>query len=190
MERFLMAQHYTLKNNLLLSLCEATSDDAERILAFMEQTSGESDNITRGPGDLDISVEWERTFLQQCADAPNSLYILAEISGELVGMLSFGAGKRPRIRHVGDFGTTVLRKYWGLGVGGHLLAYLINWARVGGIVRKINLHVRTDNLSAIHLYEKYGFMREGRTTRDMYIRGKFVDCYLMGLEIDPPVLEI
>ncbi|MGH2478099.1 MAG: GNAT family N-acetyltransferase [Ktedonobacteraceae bacterium] len=185
-----MAQHSTLKNNLTLTLREAGSRDAETILALMEQASGESENITSGPGDLDISVEWERNYLQECTDSPTGLYLLAEIAGELVGILSFGAGKRPRIRHVGDFGITVLRKYWGLGVGGHMLAYLIDWARAGGIVRKINLRVRTDNLSAIRLYEKYSFVREGCTTRDMYIRGEFVDCYLMGLEIDPPVAEM
>lgn len=184
-----MAQPYTLKNNLQLTLREAEPRDAEKILAFMEQTSGESENITRGPGDLDISVEWERNYLQECANSPTSLYLLAEIAGDLAGILSFGTGKRPRILHVGDFGITVLRKYWGLGIGGHMVAYLIDWARTGEIVRKINLRVRTDNLPAIRLYEKYGFVREGCTTRDMAIRGEFVDCYLMGLKIDPPVIE-
>ncbi|MEO7021298.1 MAG: GNAT family N-acetyltransferase [Ktedonobacteraceae bacterium] len=184
-----MTQHYTLKNNLTLTLREATPDDAEHILGHMEQTSGESENLTRGPGDLDITIEEERDFLQACADSPTGLYLLAEIAGELAGILSFQTGKRPRVCHVGEFGITVLRKYWGLSIGGYMLAYLIDWAKVGGIVRKINLLVRTDNLPAIHLYEKYGFVREGCSTRDMYIGGQFVDCYLMGLEIDPSVAE-
>jgi RimJ/RimL family protein N-acetyltransferase len=37
-----------------------------------------------------------------------------------------------------------------------------------------------------HLYERYGFVREGLVTRDMLIRGEFVDNYTMGLQIDPP----
>ena len=80
---------------------------------------------------------------------------------------------------------SVLRKYWNLGIGGRMLAYLIEWARQTHVIRKINLRVRVDNLSAIHLYEKYGFVREGRRTREFYLYGQFVDVFLMGLPLDP-----
>ncbi|MBO0797135.1 MAG: GNAT family N-acetyltransferase, partial [Ktedonobacteraceae bacterium] len=93
---------------------------------------------------------------------------------------------RPRTRHAGEFGISVLRKYWNLGIGGRMLTYLIDWARQSGIIRKINLRVRVDNLPAIHLYEKHGFVREGHITREFYLHGQFVDSYVMGLEIDPP----
>lgn len=185
-----MTQQSTLKNQQVLTLREAEPRDAENILVFIEQISGESENITFGPGEFAMTVEQEREFLQSCADSPTSIYLLAEVNGEIAGSLNFNAGKRPRVQHMGTFGITVLRKYWGLGLGGHLLAYLIDWARAGEIVRKINLLVRTDNLPAIHLYETYGFVREGRSTRDMFIRGEFVDCYMMGLEIDPSEAEV
>ena len=65
-----------------------------------------------------------------------------------------------------------------------MLAYLLVWARHTHIIRKINLRMRVDNLSAIHLYEKYGFVREGRRTREFYLHGQFVDVFLMGLQLD------
>ena len=37
-----------------------------------------------------------------------------------------------------------------------------------------------------HLYEKYGFVQEGRITREFYLHGQFVDVYMMGLQLDPP----
>lgn len=180
---------YLLKNNQLLTLREAEPRDAANLLEYVEQIAGESDNITRGPGEFTMTVEQESDFLQASAASPTSLYLLAEIDGELAGTLGFQAGNRPRMRHVGEFGTSVLKKYWNLGIGSRLLGYLVEWARATNVIRKIDLLVRTDNLPAIHLYEKFGFVREGCLTRHLYIRGEFVDCYAMGLQIDPSEAE-
>ena len=181
-----VAQHTSLKNNLWLTLRRAEPKDAEKVLAFLNQVAGESENITFGPGEFELSVEEERAFLQQSAQSPNSLYVIAEIAGEIAGTLSFSAGKRPRLQHAGELGMTVLRRYWNLGIGSRMLAYLIDWARVTTTIRKINLRVRVDNLPAIHLYEKYGFVQEGRLTRELYLHGQFVDAYMMGLQLGPP----
>lgn len=181
-----MTQHVKLKNSLQLTLRRAVPDDAERLLVYLNQVAGESENVSFGPGEFGLSVEEERAVLKQVAETPTSLYLVAEIAGEIVGTLTFSAGKRPRIRHVGEFGTSVLRKYWNRGIGGYMLAYLIDWARQTGTIRKINLRVRVDNLPAIHLYEKYGFVHEGRVTREFYLHGQFIDMYVMGLQLDPP----
>ena len=181
-----VAQHTPLKNNLWLTLRHAEPKDAEKMLAFLNQVAGESENITFGPGELGLSVEEERAFLRQTTESPTSFYVIAEIAGEIAGTLSFNAGKRPRLQHAGELGMTVLRRYWNLGIGSRMLAYLIDWARETGTIRKINLRVRVDNLPAIHLYEKYGFVQEGQLTREFYLHGQFVDVYMMGLQLDPP----
>jgi RimJ/RimL family protein N-acetyltransferase len=62
---------------------------------------------------------------------------------------------------------------------------MIAWAERGGVVRKINLKVRADNTAAIRLYERMGWVHEGRTTRDTLIDGEFSDCLMMGREVDP-----
>ncbi|HET9918424.1 MAG TPA: GNAT family protein [Ktedonobacteraceae bacterium] len=181
-----MTEHIMLKNNLQLTLRRAEPDDAARLLAYLNQIAGESENVTFGPGEFELSVEEERAILQQVAESPTGLYLIAEVAGEIAGTLTFSTGKRSRLRHFGEFGTSVLRKYWNLGVGSHMLAYLIDWARQTGTIRKINLRVRVDNHPAIHLYEKYGFVHEGRITREFYLHGQFVDVYVMGLQLDPP----
>jgi RimJ/RimL family protein N-acetyltransferase len=175
-----------MKNNLRLTLRRAEPRDAEKVLAYLNQVAGESENITFGPGEFELSVEEERAFLRQTTESPTSLYVIAEIAGEIAGTLSFNAGKRPRLQHAGEFGMTVLRRYWNLGIGSRMLAYFLDWARQTGTIRKINLRVRVDNLPAIHLYEKYGFVQEGRLTREFYLHGQFVDAYIMGLQLDLP----
>lgn len=130
-------------------------------------------------------MEKERAFLQQGVQTPTSLYLLAEVAGEIAGTLTFSTGKRPRLQHAGEFGITIVRKYWNGGIGSQMLAFLIAWARQNGTIRKINLRVRVDNLAAIHLSEKYGFVQEGRLTREFFLHGQFIDAYLMGLQLDP-----
>jgi RimJ/RimL family protein N-acetyltransferase len=79
----------------------------------------------------------------------------------------------------------VLKDYWGLSIGKHLLRYLIDWAKKTGKVRKINLRVRVDNERAIRLYQRLGFVIEGTLKREFYVGGRFIDSYLMGLCVDP-----
>ena len=102
-----------------------------------------------------------------------------------MGYLTFTGGNRLRTRHAGEFGITVTRGCQGVGLGRRLMAMLIDWARRGGIVRKINLLVRADNEAAIALYASLGFETEGRKRRDMLVGGTFHDALLMGLLVDP-----
>jgi RimJ/RimL family protein N-acetyltransferase len=180
-----LTHSFSRENGLEMTLRHATSQDAEQLVVYLERVAGESENITFGPGEFGLSVEEERQVLQQVAGAPTSRYVIAEIKGEIAGTIHFIAGKRPRLKHAGEFGLTVLQQYWNMGIGSRLLTDLIDWARQSGAIRKINLRVRVDNLAAIHLYEKYGFVQEGRLTREFYLHGEFIDAFLMGIQIDP-----
>src|SRR5690242_8725389 len=124
-EKIEWPQHILLKNQLLLTLRPAEPKDAEQVIAYVEQVAGESENLTFGPGEFGISLEQERVILQQMAEALTSLYLLAEIEGEIVGTLTFSAEKRSRLQHGGEFGMSVLRKYWHLGIDGRILPALI-----------------------------------------------------------------
>ena len=112
------------------------------------------------------------------------MLIIAEIDGKIVGNLNFSGGARKRILHTGEFGMSVLKNYWRKGIGEQLLTYLIDWSKNTGIIRKLNLRVRTDNISGICLYKKLGFKEEGIVTRDFEINNEFYDSILMGLEIN------
>ena len=84
------------------------------------------------------------------------------------------------MRHVGELGMSVVKAYWGQGVGSLLLDTLLSWARQTDIVRKINLRVRSDNGRAVALYERKGFVVEGTLTKEMFVDGEYYDLLAMG----------
>jgi RimJ/RimL family protein N-acetyltransferase len=174
-----------MKNVQPCTIREGRAEDADRVLFYIRKMAGESDFITFSPEEFCMSKEEERTFIEECAKSDNHLFLIAEIEGEIVGNLIFRGGQYSRNAHVGEFGLSVLKKYWGCSIGTRLLEYLIDWAKKSNVVRKINLRVRIDNERGIRLYKKMGFEIEGRLKREVCIEGKWFDSYLMGKCIDP-----
>lgn len=79
---------------------------------------------------------------------------------------------------------SVRKGHWGKGIGAQLISYLLQWCKESGVIRKVNLRVRTDNLRAIHLYKKMGFREEGIITREFQVDGVFYDSLTMGYAVD------
>lgn len=163
---------------------EAVKEDAEEMINFVEQVAAESDFLTFGPNEFAITLEQEERILDSLNKSNNQIMIIALIGTEIVGNLSFAGGPRPRVKHVGELGVSVCKKYWNNGIGTALVEELINWAQESKIIRKINLRVRPDNLSAIRIYQKLGFVKEGLITRDFCLDNQFYDSVQMGLCID------
>jgi RimJ/RimL family protein N-acetyltransferase len=174
---------HSLKDGRQLTIREATGDDASALIEYVEAISGESNFISFGPGEFGMTVEEEVKFLEGSRSKDNQIYLVAEIDGEIVGSTNFTGGRRPRMAHTGEFGVSVRKAYWGLGVGSALLDALIEWAKGTDIVTKINLRVRADNERGIALYKRKGFVHEGTETRGFRIDGVYHDDYHMGLEL-------
>ena len=151
-------REYRLKNGEVLVIREAEIEDARDLIEYAEATSGESDNLTFGSGEFDISLSQEEEIIRNSRGADNILYIVGVVQNRIAAFLMFIGGKRPRLRHRGEFGISVRKAYWNLGIGGLML-------------------------DTIALYERKGFVKEGRIRRDMKIVRDYVDCYYMGLEI-------
>lgn len=175
----------TLRDGRSVRIRRAVPDDAAAVLAYLRTVGGESDNLTFGAEGPDLDEGQEREYLTRVAASDNSLAIVALDGDRIVGSLTFDGGRRQRLRHQGEFGISVLQGYTGQGLGKALIEYMLDWARRSVVVRKINLKVRVDNLPAIRLYERMGWVQEGRTSRDTLIDGEFNDCLLMGRHVDP-----
>lgn len=163
---------------------KAAAEDAPAYLKYLKKVGSESDFLTFGGNEIMATVDDERNFIETSLCYNNRLLIMAEVEGNLAGNLNFTGGIRERTVHVGEFGITVLKEYWGLGIGTRLMENMIRWAKGTGFIKKINLRVRSDNSQAIALYTKFGFVKEGVLTRDFYMDDRFYDSIMMGLNID------
>ncbi|PAB60267.1 GNAT family N-acetyltransferase [Anaeromicrobium sediminis] len=173
-----------LKDGSTLIIKEGNRSHAKEMMKYIDAISTESDFLTFGQGEFNITLEEEEKFIESVSKKDNAIFIVAEIEGKIVGNLSFSGGGRPRIAHTGEMGVSVLKDYWGQGIGTELIKYLIHWSKESNIIKKINLRVRTDNVSGIGLYKKLGFVEEGSIKRDFFTDGKFYDSLCMGLLID------
>ena len=172
-----------LKEEVKHFIREATKNDAEHVLEFLDVVCSETNFLTFGRGEFRMSEQEESDYLEKCRKAQNCLYLLALNDERIIGALWFKSGDRPRTRHAGELGTAVLKEFWGYGIASALIEYLLDWSRNSGLIHKINLRVRSDNLRAIDLYTRSGFSMEGLIKRDLYIDGIYYDNLLMGLEI-------
>lgn len=173
-----------LKNGRTLTIREAVKEDAAILLDYINLVAGQTDFLTFAPGELGFSVADEEKFIENYLRDSNRLLIVARIGDEVVGTLGFEVGQWPRLKHRGEFGVTVRKEYWSLGIATNLIRTLIDWAKKSGTIKKINLRVRKDNRRAIDLYKKIGFAEEGLLTREQSVKGKLHDCLLLGLPID------
>jgi RimJ/RimL family protein N-acetyltransferase len=172
---------FPLRERRIHEIREANPSDAAALHEHIEIVCAETDYITLGPGELGLSVAEEERILRSFQIAENQLFLIGTLDSEIVGVISFAAGLRPRVRHVGEFGMSVRKNHWGLGIGSALLDSFIGWAREHEEITKIALRVRIDNERAIRLYTRKGFVREGTARRDLRIDGMHFDHDLMGL---------
>jgi len=179
-----MMHEYELKSGEFMSIKVAKAEDAARIIAYCQMIGGETDYLTFGKGEFNISLKEEKRILTESQSAENKIFIYAELEGEIIGLLNVSASSKPRIRHVGEFGISVKKAHWGKGVGGKLIEYMFAWSKSTGIIRKLNLHVSSNNESAINLYRKYDFTMEGRLTKEHYVNGEYHDLIAMGYWIE------
>ena len=86
----------------------------------------------------------------------------------------------PSRAHRGTLGMGLLPEWRGRGLGQRLLEATLAQARRSGF-KRIELDVYADNLRAIALYEKAGFVREGLLRDATLIDGVFRDAILMAI---------
>ena len=99
------------------------------------------------------------------------------------------SGTALRRRHVMTLGISVAVEAQGQGVGLAMMRALCDWSDHWGQVLRLELTVFADNLRAIRLYERCGFVHEGRHTGYALRDGHYADSLSMArLHPHPPRL--
>jgi L-phenylalanine/L-methionine N-acetyltransferase len=111
---------------------------------------------------------------------PSDFLLVATVDSHVVGNLGLHeAGKSARRRHVGSIGMSVRDDSQGRGVGTALMSAAIELADGWLNYQRLELDVYTDNLAAMALYRKFGFVIEGTYRAFAFRDGRYVDSYAM-----------
>lgn len=132
-------------------------------------------------GTLQLPYPSIENWRKRLAEPPDGTYHLVICVGdEIVGNLGLHTfPHHPRRRHVGQIGMAVRDDWQGRGAGSALMQAGIDLADKWLNLSRLELEVFTDNASAIHLYQKFGFIIEGTHPRFAFRDGEFVDVHAM-----------
>ena len=158
------------------SVRPTTLDDLDELFALIDAVVSEEKWLgAQPPLDRDTNFERWRADLED----PSAVRFVVEDNGRLVGEANVHlTGGRA------DLGMAVAASHRGKRVGTALLNAVIAWDRANG-AHKLTLQVWPHNQPARHLYERFGFVDEGRLRRH-YRRnsGELWDAIVMGLVLD------
>ncbi|MFC7421434.1 GNAT family N-acetyltransferase [Iodobacter arcticus] len=157
----------------MYSIRHSEKQDIEQIRQLYAEPSNYSATL-QGP--YPSAELWEARLNQNSAGAIS----LVAVSGEeILGQLGLYIEQNPRRKHVAAIGMGVKTNARRQGVGDALMLAAIEIAEQWQAISRIELSVYIDNLAALALYEKHGFIKEGLCKNYAFKNGQFVDVYMM-----------
>ena len=158
-------QKIILKNGKEALLRNAVGSDGAAVFEIFNRTHEETDYLLSYPDENSYDPEQEARFLEEKANSPNETEIIALVDGKIVGTSGIEAvGKKYKVKHRAEFGISVLKAYWGLGVGKALTKACIQCAKEAGY-EQLELNAVAENSTALSLYRSLGFEEFGRNPR-------------------------
>lgn len=159
------AKTVVLKGGVELLVRNAVASDARALRDVMQRTHGETDYLLSYPDEQSVDDEQEARSLVETERSDNEVELVAVVDGKIVGSAGVAAvGGRRKVLHRARFGISVLKDYWGLGIGRVLMEASIDCARRAGYTQ-LELEVVADNERALSLYRRVGFEEYGHNPR-------------------------
>lgn len=151
-----------LKNGQTAVLRSPGPEDGKAVLEHLRKTSEETHFMARYPEEIVMTEEEEEAYLEKVRDHEDNFMLAAFLDGELVGNAGIQrVSDLMKYKHRGEFGISVKKKAWNLGLGRTMITEMLLQAKNTGF-EQIELTVFEDNQKAKSLYEKMGFFETGR----------------------------
>lgn len=169
-----------LPNGSTLNIRSAAPGDAEAICNHRYITSQETYFMARYPEECRFSIQEMAQQLQETADSPRDFTVTAFIENMVIGDLRVTQLRNHlKFLHRAYMGISIQKQYWGMGIGSILVKCAIAQVKQNGF-EQLELGVFEDNISAIRLYEKFGFQKYGIQPRAFKLKdGTYRDEIIM-----------
>lgn len=155
----------TLKDGRECILRNGTEIDAEGVLNVFIMTHEQTDYLLSYPDEVKFTVDDEAEYLKSKTESSDEIEIIAEVDGKIVGSAGIEAIDRHwKTRHRADFGISIDKEFWGLGIGRALTKACIECAKKAGY-EQLELQVVAENPRATNMYLSEKFVEYGRNPR-------------------------
>ena len=155
-------------------------EDADAIWELEREIVREGEYFIAVSDEFDKKVEQQREWISRVMESERETVLVAEIDGEVVGVIGFSSPNRKRLTHTGSIMMMISKDHRSKGLGKVLLQELLAWAEQHPLIEKVSLGVLSTNHRAISLYKKMGFVEEGRKVKEFKMsENEYVDDVLM-----------
>ena len=177
-------QEMILKHGIKALIRNGEASDGAAVFETFNLTHAESDYLLSYPDENSYNPEQEAQFLDSKTNSPNEIELVAVIDGKVAGTAGIEAvGNKYKVKHRAELGISILKEYWGLGLGKALVQACIRCAREAGYAQ-LELNVVAENERAIALYKSLGFEDFGRNPRGFNSRtGGYQELVYMLLKL-------
>lgn len=174
----------TLKDGRECILRSGERADGAALLEQFKLAHEETDFLLTYSYENSFTEESEAEFLENKEFSENEVEILAVVDGKIVGSAGIECVcPKQKTKHRAEFGISVMKAYWGLGIGKALTAACIECAKSAGYAQ-LELEVVAENAAAVALYKKSGFTEYGRNPKGMKsLTSGWQEMILMLLEL-------
>ena len=154
-----------LKNGVECCLRNGIESDGQAVWDCFNLTHGQTDYLLSYPDENSFDVMQESQFLKEKSESSNEIEIVAVVGNVVVGTAGIEAiGTKYKVRHRAEFGISIAKEFWGLGIGWALMNACIECAGNAGYTQ-LELSVVAENTRAISMYERAGFVEFGRNPK-------------------------
>ena len=158
-------QKILLKNGKEALLRNGDAADGLIVYENFNATHAETDYLLSYPDENSFDPEQEAQFLEEKTRSTDEIEIIAIIDGRVAGTAGIEAiGRKYKVKHRAEMGISILKEYWGLGLGKALTKACIQCAKEAGYTQ-LELNVVSENEAAVSLYKSFGFTEFGRNPR-------------------------
>jgi len=175
----------TLKNGISVQIREGNSNDAQELIEIMKETLRTTEYLLVDEEEFNMTLEQEIAWLNTFDSIATSLYLVATYDNKIVGNMGIVGNLIKKMKHTSSIGISLKEEWRNIGLGRIFMEEGIKWAKEKTDIEILWLDVFSLNVTAVSLYEKLGFVEEGRQKNFCKLKGeRYCDKIIMSLPLN------
>ena len=174
---------HTLKSGKQITIRLPQMEDAQNLNALKRHYVRNTTTLPLTIDDYPEDIEKEQKTIETYNNSTNSILLVAEHEGTLIGNIDITGSLRSKMAHTGMLGMGILEAWRNQGLGKALIQEAVSWSRDNSPLEVIWLNVYSSNGLGLNLYKNTGFELSGTIKRFFKEEHGYIDKMQMAKQI-------